>query len=130
MIKQKIQNKNRSEAINQIESVLKEIIVKVLVESQQKLHEFIFLPEEVKRDDSEGLFVFVDVVFKEIGGVQRRFLQSSIITGRKNTRCSIFFVLRPLDILVADAFPTARGYVKYLQQLLLLQLPANSFIKD
>ena len=32
-------------------------------------------------------------------------------------------------MLVADAFPTARGYVEYLQQLLLLQIPANSFIK-
>ena len=32
--------------------------------------------------------------------------------------------------MVADAFPTARGCVPYLQQLLLLQLPANSFIKD
>ena len=46
-----------------------------------------------------------------------------------NFRCSIFFVTGPLFFL-ADDFPTARGYVEYLQQLLLLQLPANSFIKD
>ena len=69
MIKQKIQN--RSDAINQIEGVLKEVIVKFLVESQQEVHELVFLPGDFDRDDSEGLDVFVDVVFKEDRGVQR-----------------------------------------------------------
>ena len=54
-----------------LDAVGKEVIVEVLVEIQQKLHEFVFLPEEVKRDDSEGLVVLVDVVFKEDGRVQR-----------------------------------------------------------
>ena len=54
-----------------MDAVGKEVIVEVLVEIQQKLHEFVFLPEEVKRDDSEGLVVLVDVVFKEDGRVQR-----------------------------------------------------------
>ena len=54
-----------------LDAVGKEVIVEVLVEIQQKLQEFVFLPEEVKRDDSEGLVVLVDVVFKEDGRVQR-----------------------------------------------------------
>lgn len=47
-----------------------------------------------------------------------------------NSRYSFFLVGRPLNLLVADAFPAARLKVKGLQQLLLLQLPANSFVKD
>ena len=58
-----------SEAINQIEGVLKEVIVKVLVESQQEVHEPVFLPGELKGGDGDGNVFGVEVVFKEDGGV-------------------------------------------------------------
>ena len=49
---------------------MKEVIVKVLVEGQQEVHELVFLPGDFDCFDSEGFVVFVDVVFKEDKGVQ------------------------------------------------------------
>ena len=63
-----------SKAINQIQGIEKDVVVKVLVESQQKVHELVFHCEEFKSDDSDGPVLFVEVVIKEYGGVQRILL--------------------------------------------------------
>ena len=49
---------------------MKEVVIKVLVEGQQKVHELVFLSGYFDCFDSEGFVVLIDVVFKEDKGVQ------------------------------------------------------------
>ena len=58
-----------SKTINHIQDIKKEVVVKVLVETQQKVHKPVFHFEELESYDSDGAVLFIEVVIKKDGGV-------------------------------------------------------------
>ena len=81
------------------------------------MHELVFHREELESDDSDGSIFFVEVVFKEHGGVQGQLVKKSIGMQIYYIKLSRFstFLEGLLFLLVADDFPTGILWVKYFQ---------------